>query len=197
MTAAEQLAPIADSIPAWRTEVSFSVTDKKQVEEAKTLYRRAKLYKRIITVNGNEAFNFRTILEQGTMHIEAEGHGDLNLLALHVIDKTGDRRPIWRMDDPEQVKLAAEMFDEYIKKGWKAYAVHRLDPKLKGVRVYSFDPALEEVIFDDQTIEDKLKNFAQAIVTKAEEKKTTISQKLKKFAEQFDEIKLLPKTTPG
>lgn len=196
MNQATELIP-TESLPSWRSEVCFSVSNRKQVEEAKSIYQQAKAAKRVMTVDDLPLNSFRECALRGFFHIEAEGHGDLNLLALHVIDETGDRRPMWRMDDPEQVKQAAKMFDEYIKKGWKAYAVHRLDPKLKGVRVYSFDPTLEEVIFDDQTIEDKLKNFAQAIVTKAEEKKTTISQKLKKFAEQFDEIKLLPKTTPG
>lgn len=201
MTAAEKVQTIPTDLPPWKTEIAFDTRNKKQVEEAKALYQQAKLAGRAIKTNGNDAFNFRVILEQGFMQIEPEGHGNENLLALHIIDKTGDRRPIWRMDDPEEVEKAAELFNEYIKKGWKAYAVHRSDPNKKGVRVYEFDPTLEEVIFDDVPMSAKIKNFADAMVKneikKAEDSKSKVKQKIKKFARSFSEIKMLPKTVPG
>ena len=110
MTAAQKIQPIPNTLPPWKLDIAFDTRNKKQVEEAKSLYQQAKQSGRVILVNGNAAFNFRVILEQGNMQIEAEGHDDDNTLALHIIDQTGDRRPIWRMDDPDEVKAAADLF---------------------------------------------------------------------------------------
>jgi hypothetical protein len=67
--------------------------------------------------------------------------------------------------------------------------------------VYEFNHELDEVIFDDRTNAEKLSGFtdmiAQAAKRSLEVKKTTLTQKLKRFAETFDHVKLLPKTYPG
>jgi hypothetical protein len=199
MTAALKMKPEVE-IPSWQTDVSFNPANKKDAEYAKTLFRQAKLVGRHILIEGKPVENFRQCMA-GFFQIEAEGQRDESALAIHVMDKTGDRRPVWRMDDPDEVKHAAKLFDEYIKKGWKAYAIHRSDPNLKGVRVYEFDPTLEEVIFDDRSVAEKVKNFTQALVKNEVKKvvaeKKTIKEKLKKFTKSFSEIKMLPRTTPG
>jgi hypothetical protein len=67
------------------------------------------------------------------------------------------------------------LFEKYLVKGWKAYAV---DSKgNKGRRVYAFDAAKEEFYFDD---------------TK------TLSEKVSAFSKAFGGgLRMLPRTYPG
>lgn len=185
----------AVEIPPGMLEVSFDLKNRKEIEHAKSLYQQAKRMKRHIVVEGKDVESFRECTG-GQFTIEASGHRDLGQCSLHIFDATGDRRIMWRPDRPDEVKDAAKLFQEYIKKGWKAYAIHRIDPHQRGVRVYGFDPELDEVVFDDRTLMEKLKNFDKLLGTKDTDKQT-ITQKLKKFVERFDEVKLLPKTYPG
>lgn len=191
---------IQANLPLSLMDVSFDLKSKREIEYAKSLYQMAKRSKRHIVVNGKDAESFRDCAG-GQFTIEALGHRDLGQCSIHIFDATGDRRIMWRPDRPDEVKDAAKLFKEYLAKGWKAYAVHRVDPHQRGLRVYDFDPDLDEVVFDDRTLLDKLKNFDKIITagktTNTGEAKTTIRQKLQKFVESFDEVKLLPKTYPG
>ena len=128
-----------------------------------------------------------------------------------MIDETGDRRLIWDSTKPHEVKDAVSLFDEYIKKGWKAYAI---DTKgNRGKRISRFDAATEEIFFDDISTGDKLKDFVASIPASAKpsdvkvkdfvdkfkstEPTKTVGQKLKDFVASFKEIKLVPRTYPG
>jgi hypothetical protein len=187
-------------IPSGRSEIQFNPANRREVEEAKHLYQRARLQGRFIQIEGKDVDSFRPCAA-GSFVIEAEGSRDTDQMALHIFDETGDRRIMWRPSNPTEVKEAAALFNEYIKKGWKAYAIHRLDPHARGTRVYEFDGDMDEVVFDDRTNAEKLAGFtdmiAQAAKKSMDVQKVTLKQKLKKFAESFDHVKLLPKTYPG
>lgn len=154
--------------------IDWDPTKKKEVEEAKVYFRRAKYYEKRAVVNEKgeplEHFHpdighFRVLPTQLTK----------GQLAIRIHDETGDQRLIWDSTDPDEVKEAAERFNKLIEKGWKAYAI--LPDGSKGRRIWGFDAQHEEVYFD--------------------EKKEKLSSKLKKFVEDFGEIVMLPKTYPG
>ena len=197
MMAARKL--LKQTLASGRVEVSFSPGNRQEIEDAKSTYRRAREQGRRMLSGEVEVKSFRDVIHRGYFMIEAERAEDLTSFAFHIFDESGDRRPMWRADRPDEVQAAALLFKEYIDKGWKAYAVSRLDPQARGLRVYEFDPLLEEVIFDDRTTLEKLKGFPEKLGIKDQvtQGKERIRANLKKFAEQLDEIKLLPKTFPG
>lgn len=148
-------------------------TNRKEIEEAKTFYRKAKAEgRRVVDQDGNIVNAFRSDLETlvviGT-ELEA------NQFALHLLDETGDRRLIWRADSDPEVAEAAKLFDQYIKKGWKAYGIH--SDGSKSQRIRRFDPRSQEIFFDD--------------------KPESLGTTLKKFIGSFKEVKMIPKTRPG
>jgi hypothetical protein len=74
--------------------------------------------------------------------------------------------------DQEQVQEAKVLFDEYVGKGWKPYAIDKYGNM--GKRIRRFDSSLEEIVFDDNS-----------------------TYPLKKFGERFKEVKMMPRTFPG
>jgi len=178
----------------------FDPMNRKQVEEIKKIYQVLKREGRtLLGLGGKKVESFQDVLEHGMLEALAVGDDNLDLMALRILDETGDRRILWNIQRPEDVKQASALFQEYIAKGWKAYAIHRMDPKLRGVRVLEFNPDLEEVVFDDRTEAEKLKNFDRIFKEPKADSLTGASrtEKLKKFAERFNEVKLLPKKLPG
>lgn len=149
--------------------------DRKQIEEAKTFYRQAKADgRRVVDQDGNPVTVFRSDLEAlvviGT-ELEA------NQFAVHVLDKTGDRRLIWNANHDDEVKEASKLFDEYIKKGWKAYGTRPDGTKSRRIRF--FDPIAQEIFFEDKP------------------DKSSIGTKLREFVATFKEVKMIPKSRPG
>lgn len=152
--------------------------DRKQIEEAKTFYRQAKAQgRRVVDQDGNPVTVFRSDLEAlVVIGTELEE----NQFAIHVLDKTGDRRLIWNANHEDEIKEASKLFNEYIKKGWKAYGTRADGTKSRRIRF--FDPIAQEIFFDDKP------------------DKSSIGQKLKDFVGavgQFREVKMIPKTRPG
>lgn len=60
------------------------------------------------------------------------------------LDKTGDTRIIWSIDNEDEVANARRTFDEMTKKGFRAYSVTRKGEKDKQIR--EFDPEAEKII---------------------------------------------------
>lgn len=144
-----------------------------QIEDAKTFYLRAKRDgRRLVDRDGNPVTFFRSDLET-LIAVETELKPDQ--FALHVLDETGDRRLIWNANQPDEIEEASKLFDQYVKKGWKAYGIRPDGTKSRRVR--SFNPVSQEIFFDD--------------------KPERVGQKLKEFVAAFREIKMLPKTRPG
>jgi len=65
-------------------------------------------------------------------------------LLIRVLDDNGDSRILWNRKRQAEVEDARRRFDEYMKKGYRAY-VCRSDGS-KGARVETFDALLEEII---------------------------------------------------
>lgn len=149
--------------------------DRKQIEEAKTFYRQAKANgRRVVDQDGTPILAFRSDLETIVV-VETElAPGQF---AVHVLDKTGDRRLIWNARQPDEIQEASKLFDEYIKKGWKAYGTRPDGTKSRRIR--SFDAVSQEIFFDDKP------------------DKTSIGTKLKEFVASFKEVKMIPKSRPG
>ncbi len=153
--------------------IDWDRNDRGQTEDAKTYYRQARLVgRRITNADGQDVTAFRSDLE--TIVICETALQD-NQFAMHILDETGDRRLIWRADRPEEVQEAAELFDKYVKKGWKPYGIRADGTKSRRVR--HFNPISQEIFF--------------------EEKPESIGTKLKDFVSSFKEVRMLPKTTPG
>jgi hypothetical protein len=152
--------------------IEWDTTNKKEIEDAKKYYQRARAEKRTITTIEDIPVtcfnpNLGTLLIKNTELKETE-------FEMRIFDETGDRRLIWDSTDTDMIKDAAKMFKEYIKKGWRAYAIGFKGRPNK--RVYDFDPEAEELFFDESG---------------------SIKEKLSKFIESFKEIKVIPKTRPG
>lgn len=175
--------------------IEWDGNDRKQVEEAKTHYRNARKEGRKITdIGGNNIDNFRPSL---LGFIIEETELSENEFAVRVFDETGDRRLIWNLADPDQVKEAANLFKEYIAKGWRAYATDNLTGKIRR-RIYEFNPERQEIFFHDKSVEQITKDFIAAVSKeKKEEKPKLKSESLANFVKSFKNTKLVPRTYPG
>ena len=156
--------------------VSWNPINSKERDEAKAKYQKARSEgRKIMTVSRLEIDAFAKVSTDGEFLI-APTTLNAGEWTLRIHDETGDRRLIWQSEDPDQVKEAATKFNEYMSKGWKAYAYDPTKPKDKGRRIYGFDGEREEIVFDD---------------------KNTLRENLKNFVKAFTEIKMVPKTYPG
>lgn len=157
-----------------RMRVDWSRLNKKETEEAKEHYRSARRQNRtILNTHGQPIDSFKADLET---FIIAETQLDSDQFALHVLDESGDRRLIWRLSDPDEIKEAQEIFNQYIQKGWKAYGVN--DDGSRSRRIREFDATSEELVFDDKS-------------------GGTVREKFQSFVGKFREVKMLPRTRPG
>lgn len=153
--------------------IDWDRNDRKQIEDAKSYYRQARLRgRRIVTEDRQDVQAFRSDIET---FIITETELKSDQFALHILDETGDRRLIWNANQPEEIEEAAKLFDEYVKKGWKPYGI-RVDGT-KSRRIRHFNPVAQEIFF--------------------EEKPEKIGTRLKDFVASFKEVRMLPKTTPG
>lgn len=87
---------------------------------------------------------------------------DHGLFLIRVLDDNGDTRLVWNRRDQSEVDEARIKFDEYLKKGHRAY-VCRSDGT-KGRRVETFDAMMEELILMEKRAaeeHDRLKGWGQ------------------------------------
>jgi len=174
-------------------KVDWNQNNKKEVEDAKAIYRKARIeHREIIDSKGKPITAFRPFLEGFVIReVQLRPHE----FAARIFDETGDRRLIWNAADPEQIKDACKLFNKYIKKGWKAYGTDSLGNR--GPRIFKFDYAKLEVVIDDKTTNEKLKAFGEKFEKGEKPERKTTKQKLLSFVEKFKEVKVLPKTYPG
>jgi hypothetical protein len=78
---------------------------------------------------------------------------DPHQILLRILDDNGDSRLLWDRRKLAECEDARQKFDEYLKKGYRAY-VCRSDGS-KGARVETFDALLEEVIVAAAAAGDK------------------------------------------
>jgi hypothetical protein len=151
--------------------IEFDPLNRRQVDEAKAQWIEAKQAGRQITdFAGKPLESFRQVLD-GFLVVETPVSVDQ--IAVRIFDDSGDRRLIWNWNDPDQIAEAKALFEEYLAKGWKPYAVDRGGKIAK--RITRFDWRLEEIVFDETGPRQRLKDFSRA----------------------FKEVKLLPRTYPG
>jgi len=173
--------------------VGWNHNNFKQVDEAKKKYLQARREGRnVFGMDGKPLKIFNP--ELGNIRIDETELEDGEMF-MRIHDKTGDRRITWKSTDPDQVKEAKSLYDKFVKKGWKPYAITRSGTK--GFRIYEFDPVKQEIVIDDRTTEDKMKSFAAAVKGEKKEDRRTTTQKLASFVQQFKEVKLMPSTYPG
>jgi len=148
----------------------WNTDNKKEVDEAKGIYIKARnAGKRILDHDKKEVKLWTDLNEM--MFID-EPLKDSEVF-MRILDESGDSRVIWDSRDPKQVADAATLFEEYLKKGWRAYAVDQHG--VQGKRIRRFNAATEEIFFDESELGTSLKEFVSA----------------------FRTIKVLPKTRPA
>lgn len=154
-----------------KTRVEWNPLNKKEVDEAKQQYLQArKLNRSICGLDHNPIERFSA--SSGGFIIGDTCLGDSEI-SVRLVNETGDERLVWNVNDSKQVSESAKRFQGYLDKGWKAYCIR--EDGSRGQRIYGFDANTEEVIFDDKTTREKLKNFAK----------------------KFKKVELLPRTFPG
>jgi hypothetical protein len=172
--------------------IEWDDTDKREVENAKEHYRNARSAGRIITdLDGNIITHFRPSL---CGFIIKEKELKENEFAVRVLDETGDRRLIWDAADPFQIREAATLFKDYIKRGWRAYAVD--DSGKSRRRIHDFDLEKQEILFEEKSIQDISTNFAKS-VNKEIKNPVLKSEAISSFMAAFKNNKLVPRTYPG
>lgn len=171
--------------------VEFDPCVRKEVEEAKRIYQKAKREGRIILSLGLRAVrHFGECVEGFVVQATAVR---LHEFAMRIFDESGDRRVIWDARDPAQIAEAARLFQSYLDRGWKAYTVEP-DGTLAH-RIRHFDADTEEIVYDDTPTQAKLHALAAAIP--ARPAPATSRQRLAAFVEACREVHLLPATYPG
>jgi hypothetical protein len=143
-----------------RFYIGFDPLIKKQVEEAKKIYQQSRMENRVI-LNPSD---FSEINSWGDVKdgftVDAEQVAE-NTFAIRILDETGDRRLIWDLRSPKETNEAQQKFEEYLAKGWKAYAIDRKGKK--SYRIMSFDAESQEVVFDEKSPREKLVGFIKKI----------------------------------
>ena len=158
-------------IPESQFRVEFDPRVKKQLEEAKQKYQSAKLQGRtVFSTTGNEINSWQVVRDGFVVAPKALSD---NQFALRILDETGDRRIVWDLLSPKETNEAKKKFDEYQLKGWRAYAIAK--DGTRSHRIASFDETLQEVIFAD----------------------SDVKQKLSAFVKNVSEVRMVPKTYPG
>lgn len=71
-----------------------------------------------------------------------------DLMLLRILDDGGDTRVVWNRKSEGEIKEARQKFEDYIKKGYRAY-VTRSDGS-KGRRIEDFDSLLEEIVLTQE-----------------------------------------------
>jgi len=151
--------------------VEWDPKNKKEIEESKKIYQQAKKeYRKIVDLDGQPISCFKPELLRFLIKAIELKEGQFEL---RFFDETGDRRLIWDSKSRGEIKEASKIFEDYIKKGWRAYAISK-DGKLKN-RIRSFNADTEEIIFDEESLKNTFKEFVKT----------------------FTEVKMLPATRPS
>lgn len=173
--------------------IEWDPEDKKQIENAKSYYIKAKKEFRIIVdLKDTPVEHFKPSLEG---FIIKEVQTNVNEFAMRIYDETGDRRYMWDSTDISQIKEAAKLFNEYIAKGWKAYAIEASGKKRR--RIFEFDASKEELVFQDISSTEIMEKFDKKAIELDSKHSMTSKEKLEKFVKSFKQINVLPKKYPG
>ena len=161
------------SIPPHEFIIDWDSTNRKEVEKAKLKYQQARRDKREILFTDTEKQVPCFKPEHESYIVKKNALRD-EQFEMRIFDETGDRLLVWDSSDQGEVQSAHKLFQEYLEKGWRAYAISEGGKKTK--RIFSFNPDTEEVHFDENK---------------------SIVEKLSNFVKSFKEIQMTPRTRPG
>jgi hypothetical protein len=157
-------------------EISWTKGHLKQIEKAKAFYQQARRESRIVTDLEDHPLEY---FDPGLLGIKikevALQDGEFSL---RILNEHGDETITFSANFSEQVKAAEKKFDEYLKKGWTAYAVSG-DGKRKR-RITSFNANLQEITFLEVGEDGK-----------------TFRENLKSFFKGFSQVQMVSQTRPG
>lgn len=153
-------------------QISWDHMNRKETEEAKSLYIQSKRqFRLIVNVKDEPVHNFKDVVDLGYFKIK-EVQLAPNQVAMRILNEKGDETVIWDVNDPDEIQEAANRFQGYLDKGWRAFAI---DPNgKKHRRIRQFNATLEEISFEEGSI-----------------------NKLKDFVKSFRKIEVTPKTRAG
>lgn len=172
--------------------IEWDTNDKRQIEDAKEYYRKARKEGRIITDLEDNVIEFFKPSLEGIIIKETELKE--NEFSCRIHDDTGDRRVIWDANDPDQVKDAMTLYNEYIAKGWRCFAVDENGKARR--RIHKFDSDKQEVLFEEKPITQILEDFTKKVFEEVKEPLIK-SEIFSDFIKFFKQTKLLPKTYGG
>lgn len=153
------------------TFISWDIANKKQREEAKKIYQKARNENQLIVDGSNNPIeHFTSSLTE--FYLKGQALKE-NESSLKILNDKGDEFLTWDSRDKEQVKEACALFKKFKKKGWRAYTVGN-NGKLK-YRIFKFDDKKEEIYFKEE--DHKLS--------------------LEAFVKEFKKIEMTPRTYPG
>ena len=151
--------------------IEWDPRNKKEIEEAKKKYQEAKLENReIVLDDGTPVMCFKP--EYASLLIKSQ-RLDESQFEMRMFDETGDRLVMFDSRNIDEIKNASKLFEEYIKKGWRAYAIGEKGKKTQ--RLFKFDADAQEIHFDEKGTKERLQNFVKS----------------------FKQVQLTPKTRAG
>jgi hypothetical protein len=168
--------------------------NRKEIEEAKQLYIQARKEGRLIVSVDDKTMPIEHFKPSLYGFVVKETELSETQFACQVIDETGDRRLIWDIRFPDQVKEAAKIFADYIAKGWRGYAVDTTGKQRRRIR--QFNAETEEVLFEEISVTDIVATFAEK-AKPVQPPTIQKTDKLKSFIKHFNKTILAPSTYPG
>lgn len=122
------------------TKVIWDRARMKEVEEAKqTILAYRRKGHPILKSDGTSMERFNPHLEEVTIKAVRTSSGLLKILG-----DNGDERITWDKENGRQAIEAKDKFEEYLKKGWKAYSVDSKGKKKR--QIEEFDIDAEEIL---------------------------------------------------
>lgn len=147
----------------------------KNIEKAKGLFIAAKNQHRTIEDDsGNVVTHWRQIANKFFLRIREVELNDTSV-KMQIICEDGDKWVNWDSNSKSEFIEAAKKFNDYLGKGWLAYAVDQKTGK-KGRRILEFDGEAEEVVFSEGPF---------------------LRLNKKDFAKKYKKVKVAAKTYPG
>jgi len=144
------------SLPHEEFRIEWDSYNRKEIENAKEIYRKARKENRLITkLDDSVVDNFNP---EDSIYLIKDVELKENEIRAIILDDSGDKRFTWDSSSKKETKNAMDIFNKHLKtEGSRAYAISA-DGKNKR-RILSFDPDAEEIVFEDKPLRESLNNF--------------------------------------
>ena len=158
-------------LTAHNRRVEWDPISIREIEEAKIKYQEARLASREIVLDNDIPLEYFDA-SLGHFIVKSPKLTE-SQFEMRVFDESGDRLITFDSNNLEEVANAARLFNEYLQKGWRAYAIGA-DGK-KSRRLFGFNGDSQEILFDEKSTKERLKDFVKS----------------------FRQVQMTPKTRPG